>query len=355
MSNETNLYGLDRKGLGAWFERYDVPDYHANQVYRWLYQRDTWCASDWTDLPLELRKRLLEETTTDPGTLGTRTGSDDETIKYRMELAGGGTVETVFMRQSNRVTLCLSSQVGCALDCDFCLTGKMGFTRHLTPGEIVGQVGLIRKDQGLQGSFNIVFMGMGEPLHNYAATIAAVRLLCDPEAFGLSRRRITVSTSGLAPEIEKLADEPVRPRLAVSLNATTDAVRAKLMPITKKYGIKRLLAACAHFGERTGEPFTLEYVLLAGVNDSDDDIVRLSRIGQRMRAKINLIPFNTVPGWLAYQPPSRERIETVRNRLLEAGARASIRWSRGAQARAACGQLALLPDKPGDEKKRASR
>jgi 23S rRNA (adenine2503-C2)-methyltransferase len=293
-----------------------------------------------------LRRRLQEETRTDPGKLGTRTGADDETVKYRTELAGGGTVEAVFMRQSDRVTLCLSSQVGCALMCDFCLTGKMGFTRHLTPGEIVGQVALIRKDQNLQGSFNIVFMGMGEPLHNYDATVAAVRLLCDPDAFGFSRRRITVSTSGLAPAIEKLAEEPVRPRLAVSLNATTDEVRVKLMPVTKKYGIERLLAACAHFRERTGESFTLEYVLLAGVNDSDGDIRRLREIGRRMRAKINLVPFNPVPGWLAYQPPSRERVEIVRDRLLDAGARVSIRWSRGAQARAACGQLALLPDKP---------
>jgi 23S rRNA (adenine2503-C2)-methyltransferase len=156
-----------------------------------------------------------------------------------------------------------------------------------------------------------------------------------------------VSTVGLAPAIEKLAEEPVRPRLAVSLNATTDDVRAKIMPITKKYGIERLLAACAYFRERTGEPFTLEYVLLAGINDTDDDVRRLREIARRTRAKINLIPFNPVPGWLPYQPPSRQRIETVRDRLLDAGARVSIRWSRGAQARAACGQLALLPDKPG--------
>ena len=348
----TNLYGLDRDGLAAQLARYDVPSFHAHQVYRWLYQRDAWSPSEWTDLPQSLRTRLLEDTRTDPGKLGARTDAADETVKYRTELAGGGTVETVFMRQADRVTLCLSSQVGCALDCDFCLTGKMGFKRHLSAGEIVGQVALIRKDQALEGSFNIVFMGMGEPLHNYDATVAAVRLLCDPEGFGLSRRRVTVSTVGIAPAIEKLAEEPVRPRLAVSLNATTDDVRAKIMPITKKYGIERLLAACAHFRERTGEPFTLEYVLLAGINDTDQDVTRLREIAHRMRAKVNLIPFNPVPGWLPYQPPSRHRIETVRDRLLDAGVRVSIRWSRGAQARAACGQLALLPDKPGERKTR---
>ena len=351
----TNLYGLDREGLAERLARYAVPGFHAGQVYRWLYQRDAWSPEEWTDLPQSLRARLLEDTRTDPGKLGARTGADDETVKYRTELAGGGTVETVFMRQSGRVTLCLSSQVGCALDCDFCLTGKMGFKRHLKAGEIVGQVALIRKDQGLDGSFNIVFMGMGEPLHNYDATIGAVRLLCDPEGFGLSRRRVTVSTVGLAPAIEKLAEEPLRPRLAVSLNATTDEVRAKIMPITKKYGIERLLAACTHFGERTGEAFTLEYVLLSGINDSEDDARRLRGIARRMRAKINLIPFNPVPGWLAYRPPSRQRIEAIRDGLLDSGARVSIRWSRGAQARAACGQLALLPDSPDQASTEAPR
>ncbi len=341
-----NLYGLDREGLAEWLSRYDVPRFHAGQVYRWLYQRHVWSAQDWTDLPQSLRRRLTEDSCTDPGRLGARTGAQDCTIKYRTELAGGGSVETVFMRQSGRTTLCISSQVGCALDCDFCLTGKMGFTRHLTPGEIVGQVALIRRDQALDGSFNIVFMGMGEPLHNYDGTLGAVRLLCDPEGFGLSRRRVTVSTAGLAPAIERLADETLRPRLAVSLNATTDEVRSRLMPITRKYPIERLLTACERFAERTGEPFTLEYVLLAGVNDLDEDIGRLSRIARRVRAKVNLIPFNPVPGWLEYSPPSKERIGLFRDRLLDAGTRVSIRWSRGAEARAACGQLALLPDRP---------
>ena len=341
-----NLYGLDREGLADWLSRYDAPRFHARQVYRWLYQRQVWSPQDWTDLPQSLRRRLTEDSCTDPGRLGARTGAQDRTIKYRTELAGGGSVETVFMRQSGRTTLCISSQVGCALDCDFCLTGKMGFTRHLTPGEIVGQVALIRRDQALDGSFNIVFMGMGEPLHNYDGTLGAVRLLCDPEGFGLSRRRVTVSTAGLAPAIERLADETLRPRLAVSLNATTDEVRSRLMPITRKYPIERLLTACERFAERTGEPFTLEYVLLAGVNDLDEDVGRLSGIARRVRAKVNLIPFNPVPGWLEYSPPSKQRIGSFRDRLLDAGTRVSIRWSRGAEARAACGQLALLPDRP---------
>ena len=160
----------------------------------------------------------------------------------------------------------------------------------------------------------------------------------------MSRKRITVSTSGMAPAIEKLADEPIRPRLAVSLNATTDAVRERIMPITKKYPIARLLDACRQFREKSGDSFTLEYVLLAGVNDTDADVRRLQRFGRELQAKINLIPFNAVPGWLAYQPPSDQRVEAIRDALLRAGARVSIRWSRGRDARAACGQLALLPD-----------
>ncbi|NIM02139.1 MAG: 23S rRNA (adenine(2503)-C(2))-methyltransferase RlmN [Acidobacteria bacterium] len=343
-----NLYGLDRESLAIFLSRYDVPEFHAGQVYRWMYQRDVLSPQRWTDLPRTLRARLIEDVTVDAGTLGRRTGAEDETIKYRTGLAGGGEVETVYMRQSDRVTLCVSSQIGCALDCDFCLTGKMGFKRHLTPGEIVGQVALIRRDRALDGPFNIVFMGMGEPLHNYDSTIAAVRLLCDPEGFGLSRRRVTVSTVGMAPAIEKLAEEPIRPRLAISLNATTDEVRSKLMPITGKYGIERVLEAAVRFRERTKDAFTLEYVLLSGINDTDSDAARLADIARRARAKVNLIPFNPVPGWLTYRPPSRARTEAIRDRLSDRGTRVSIRWSRGAQARAACGQLALLPDTPGE-------
>ncbi len=310
-----------------------------------MYHRDVLAPGRWTDLPLALRARLEEDATVDAGTLGRRTGAEDETIKYRTGLAAGGEVESVYMRQSDRVTLCVSSQVGCALDCDFCLTGKMGFTRHLTPGEIVGQVALIRRDRALDGPFNIVFMGMGEPLHNYDAVQAALRLLVDPEGFGMSRKRITVSTSGMAPAIERLADEPVRPRLAVSLNATTDEVRNRLMPINRKYPIARLVEACRRFQEKGRDRFTFEYVLLGGVNDTDDDVRRLGQIVTSVPSKLNLIPFNPVPGWLSYQPPPRHRVLEIRDALLRAGVPASIRWSRGGQARAACGQLALLPDR----------
>jgi len=348
-----NLYGLDRTALSAFLARYDAASFHARQIYRWLYARRRYDPLAWTDLSKELRARIAAETTVDPGCLSDRIAAADGTVKHRVALAGGGAVEAVFMIQSGRRTLCISSQVGCAMDCDFCLTGKMGFQRQLSAGEIVGQVALMQ-DAGLLGDepFTIVFMGMGEPLHNYEAVLAAFRLLVDPEGFGLSRQRITVSTVGLVPAIERLAAEPLRPRLAVSLNATTDDVRERLMPVNRKYPIPRLVEACRAFARATGDRFTFEYVLLAGVNDTDDDVRRLARLAARGGAKVNLIPFNPVPGRLQYRPPDRRRVEAIRDRLLELGTAVSIRWSRGAEARAACGQLALLP--PGEARAESS-
>ena len=342
-----NLYGLSRQDLASLLTSFGAPAYHGDQVVRWLYGRRSYDPRLWTDLPKTLRERIATETRVAPPRVASRVTAADGTVKYAASLPGGGSVESVFMVQRERVTLCVSSQVGCALDCDFCLTGKMGFTRHLTPGEIVGQVAMIQEDRGLSGApFNIVFMGMGEPLHNYDGVMAAFRILTDPAGFGLSRRRITISTSGLAPAIERLAREPAPPRLAVSLNATTDAIRDRIMPINRKYPIARLLEACRRFASATGERITFEYVLLEGVNDSDADVTRLKALLRRHAAKLNLIPFNAVPGWLAYRPPPRARIVAIRDRLLSDGLPVSIRWSRGADARAACGQLALLPDAP---------
>ncbi|HKQ62560.1 MAG TPA: 23S rRNA (adenine(2503)-C(2))-methyltransferase RlmN [Candidatus Polarisedimenticolaceae bacterium] len=339
----TNLYGLELPQLALALAGLELRGYQPRQIYHWIYARRAFDPLDWTDQPRALRARLAREFTVEPGRIADRLPAADGTVKYRIALAGGDEVESVEMQQSGRATLCVSSQVGCALGCDFCLTGKMGLRRHLTPGEIVGQVARIQEDRALAaGSFNVVFMGMGEPLHNYDAVLAALRLLADPAGCGLSLRRITVSTAGLAPAIERLAAEPRRPRLAVSLNATSDAVRDRIMPINRRYPLARLRQACELWAARTGEPFTFEYVLLAGVNDSDAELGRLPQLIRGLPAKVNLIPFNAVPQWLAYQPPDRARVLAVRDRLLGRGVRTSIRWSRGAQARAACGQLALL-------------
>jgi len=342
-SDRINLFGLDREQIGASLARFDAPGFHAGQVYRWIYGKGCFDVDGWTDLPADLRSALARVVRVDPGQFAGRAVASDGTIKYRARLTGGGEVECVYLVQSERVTLCVSSQVGCALGCDFCLTARMGLVRQMDAGEIAGQVALIRRDRDLTRTpINLVFMGMGEPLHNYDAVLGAIRLLTDVEGFAIPARRITVSTSGLVPAIERLAGEATRPRLAVSLNATTDEVRDRLMPINRRYPIDRLLEACRRFHEITEERFTFEYVLLAGVNDGDDDIARLARIGRRCGAKLNLIPFNAVPEWLDYRPPDRSRVIEIRDRLLREGARASIRWSRGADAQAACGQLALL-------------
>jgi len=347
-AEKPNLFGLNRRQLADLLhERYGIPAFHGGQVYRWLYARRNFDPSGWTDLSKELRGLLTEETRVDPGRFTARATAGDGTVKYRTALPGGDSVESVYMEHAGRVTLCISSQVGCALDCDFCLTGKMGLKRQLSTGEIVGQVALIRQDHEWDAQpFNVVFMGMGEPLHNYEAVMATVRILTDPEGFGLSRRRITISTSGLVPAIKRLAGEPVLPRLAVSLNATTDKTRDRIMPINRKYPLAHLIDACGSFARSTGERFSFEYVLLQGINDSDADIQRLAKIVRRVPAKVNLIPFNPVPGWLEYRPPSTRRVEEFRERLTALGVHATIRWSRGAEARAACGQLALLPEAP---------
>jgi 23S rRNA (adenine2503-C2)-methyltransferase len=333
---------MERPELSRFIEQYGVPAFHGRQLYRWLYSRGELDPAMWTDLSKKLRARIAADAVVDPGRIAERTRADDGTVKYLVELAGGGSVEAVLMEQAGRQTLCLSSQCGCALDCDFCLTGKMGFRRNLSAGEIAGQAALVRGEGALSAaSCNIVFMGMGEPLHNYDAALSAFRLLVDPEGFSLSRRRITISTAGLAPAIERLAEEPVRPRLAVSLNATTDELRDRIMPINRKYPIGRLLEACGSFARKSGEEFTFEYVLLAGINDSDEDIGRLERLVRRQPAKLNLIPFNAVAERLRYRSPAKYRIISIRDRLLRAGVRVSIRWSRGADALAACGQLAV--------------
>ena len=340
-----NLFGMSRVELGDHLTSRGAPRYHADQVFRWLYARRRLDPSAWTDLSARLRDELARTTRVEAPSIGRSASAADGTIKHEMRLPDGGAVESVFMIQRDRVTLCLSSQVGCALDCRFCLTARMGLVRHLAPGEIVGQVAAIQETGAIgDRPFNVVFMGMGEPLHNYDGTLAAFRILVDLEGFGLSRRRVTISTSGLAPAIERLAAEPVRPRLAVSLNATTDEVRERLMPINRKYPLARLLEACRAFARTTGERHTFEYVLLEGVNDTDGDVVRLTKLLRAHPAKLNLIPFNEVPGLLPYRAPARERILAIRDRLLEDGLPVSIRWSRGAEARAACGQLALLEE-----------
>ena len=280
--------------------------------------------------------------------------SADGTVRYVLALgpAEGGdhnhgaarpaTIETVFMPEESRQTICISTQAGCAVDCHFCLTATLGLIRNLTAGEIVGQVlvALEENRDALKPQTNVVLMGQGEPLLNYEAVMAALRILLDPNAMAITPKHTTLSTSGIIPGIERLAQEKVRPKLAISLNASSNAQRDEIMPINRKYPIEKLLEACERYPLRPWEHLTFEYVLLGGFNDSAEDARRVARLLGNLRAKVNLIPWN--PGELPYEKPDPARTEEFRRILTDKGVRAFVRFSRGQDVMAACGQLALL-------------
>ncbi len=251
-------------------------------------------------------------------------------------------VEAVFMPSAGRQTICISTQAGCAVDCHFCLTARLGLIRNLTAGEMAGQVLALLEDhrESLAPRTNVVLMGQGEPLLNFDAVMAAVRLMLDPNGMGLAARHVTLSTSGIVPGIARLGREKVRPRLAVSLNASHDEQRDAIMPINRKYPLRDLLAACREYPLRPWERLTFEYVLLGGYNDAPEDARRVARLIDGLRAKVNLIPWN--PGALPYRAPEAARVEQFRNVLADKGVPAFIRYSRGGDISAACGQLALL-------------
>ena len=266
--------------------------------------------------------------------------SADGTRRYLLRLEDGRTVETVLMPEDGRDTVCISSQVGCPVDCKFCMTALMGLERNLSAGEIVGQVLLAARDNGLLADgtrLNIVMMGQGEPLLNLANVVKATRLLTDTEGVGIPQRRITVSTAGITPKIEELGREPVRPRLSVSLNASTEEMRQELMPITRKYHLKELLAACQAYPLRPWEKLTFEYVLLKGVNDSDADARRVVRLLANMNAKVNLIALNPGPG-IPFETPDPERVASFQS-IVRRSMGCFIRKPRGLDIFAACGQL----------------
>ncbi len=341
------LLGKDRKGLEALLARWGEPSYRATQLYTALYRQRLQDPARITTLSRPLRRRLLEQARISWPLIAKEFRSTDGTVRYLLRLRDGETIETVLMPEPSRDTICLSTQAGCPVNCKFCLTAVLGLIRNLSAGEIVGQLLLVGDRNGLElgeaprRPINLVFMGMGEPLLNYDAVMAAVRLLADPQGVGIPTRRMTVSTAGIVPRIADLGREPVRPRLAVSLNATTDAVRTRLMPLNKKWPIATLLETCRSFPLRGGERLTFEYVLLDGVNDTPADARRLIRHVRRVgsgRAKVNLIGLN--PGAeLPFHTPSDERVRAFQAILAEAGLRAFVRKPRGRDIFAACGQL----------------
>ena len=270
--------------------------------------------------------------------------SSDGTRRYLIGLDDGRTVEAVLIPDERRDAICISSQVGCAVECRFCLTAQMGLERNLTAGEIAGQVLAIANDVGLETNkrrLNIVMMGMGEPLLNLPNVLEATRILCEPRGMNLAPRRITVSTSGITPKLAELAQARLRPRLAVSLNASSEEQRRELMPITRKYGLAGLLAACKEYSQATGDEIFFEYVLLAGVNDSDDDARRVVELLKPLPAKLNLIPLNPAPG-IPFQAPEPERVLAF-HAIVEASLPCYTRKARGRDVYAACGQLKRMP------------
>jgi 23S rRNA (adenine2503-C2)-methyltransferase len=336
----TNLLEMTPDEIVALVEGLGEPAYRGRQLATWVYVKGVADFAAMTDLPRDLRERLAAVAVVAPPETVARHVSRDGSVKLELGLADGRRVQSVVMPDGDRLTLCVSTQVGCGFGCAFCLTGTMGLQRNLTAGEIIGQAWAARASLAAGARLtHVVFMGMGEPLANYAATIKALRVLVAPLGFGFSPRRITVSTVGLVKGLERLARENLRVNLAVSLHAPTDETRSRLMPVNRGWGLDDLLAACRRFPLPVRQRMTFEYTLLDGVNDSAEDARRLARRLEGLRAKVNLIPFNEWPG-SAFRRPPPERILGFQRVLLDAGLTATIRWSKGDDVGAACGQLA---------------
>ena len=317
-----------------------LPSYRARQLYRALYHDRRPDLGEVTTLPADLRRELAQSHAVGWPVLERRFESVDGTRRYLLGLEDAKTVEAVFMPETGRGTICISTQAGCAVGCQFCLTALLGLERNLTAGEIVGQVLVVARDNGLalEGErLNIVMMGQGEPLLNLATVVKATRILVDPEGAGLSPRRITLSTAGIIPKIEELGREPIRPKLAVSLNASTEEARRELMPITSKYHLRDLMAACRAYPLRPWERLTFEYVLLAGVNDSDADARRVVRLLANLKCKVNSIALNPGPG-IPFATPAPERVLAFQA-ILKRAMPCFVRKPRGLDIYAACGQL----------------
>jgi 23S rRNA (adenine2503-C2)-methyltransferase len=359
------LLGKSVTELRAYCQAIGQPAYRGGQIYHALYAERKLDVTEMTNLPAPLRATLKQRASLTVPTIRQRYRSADGSVRYLFGLPApqdqtrikAAAVEAVFMPSEGRQTICISTQAGCAVDCQFCLTAQLGLIRNLTPGEIVAQVllpliernregarattDMVRTDAGrLAARSNVVLMGQGEPLLNFENVFAALRILLDKEGVGLSPKHVTLSTSGIVPGIERMAKEEVRPKLAISLNASNDEQRGALMPINRKYPLKDLIAACRNYPLRNWEHLTFEYVMLGGVNDAPDDARRVVRLlAPIKRAKVNLIPWN--PGELPYKESSEQRLDDFRRILTERGVPAFVRYSRGRDVMAACGQLAL--------------
>jgi 23S rRNA (adenine2503-C2)-methyltransferase len=339
-----NLLGLDAEQLAGFVASLGEKPFRARQLKRWVHRLGESDFARMSDLARSLREKLAETAHIAPPRIVGDTLADDGTRKWLLDVGNGSAIETVFIPESHRGTLCISTQAGCTLACEFCSTGRQGFNRNLSVADIVGQLWLANRElgaapRGERVISNVVLMGMGEPLLNFDNTVAALKLMLDDDAYGLSRRRVTLSTAGIVPMIDRLGDEcPVA--LAVSLHAPTDALRDQLMPINRKYPLAEVIAACLRYLKRAPRDFvTFEYVMLKGVNDGEEHARQLIRLASQVECKINLIPFNPFPGSGFVRSP-QEVIQKFNGILNTAGIVTTTRRTRGDDIDAACGQLA---------------
>lgn len=347
MDKKPSVFNLTLSGLEAWAATRGEPSYRAEQVFQWLYKKRISRFHEMSDLSARLRAELDSAFLLEPLDCARKTGSRDTTQKFLFALRDNSFIESVLIpanpalygSASDRKTLCVSTQVGCAYGCKFCASGLEGWTRNLDPGEMVEQVLRVEALSGEKIN-NIVFMGMGEPLANYQNLLQAIEIIRAPWGIGIGARHITVSTSGLAPRIRELADQPLQIRLAVSLHGATDDVRQNIMPINRKFNLAALTEACSYYCEKKHQRITFEYILIESVNDGLDQAAELARLARRLEAKVNLIPYNTVKG-LSWKRPSQTRQNNFYRVVRKAGVDATIRREKGHDIDAACGQLRL--------------
>jgi 23S rRNA (adenine2503-C2)-methyltransferase len=341
MKNRVNLYNLSFDEMVQLVTDRRQPQFRARQIWEWLYKKYTSRIADMTNLPQRLREELEEVVFLDtPSIVTTQYSSDGLTKKILSQLGDGRLIETVLMRYEKRRTLCISTQAGCAMGCVFCATGQMGFFRNLTPGEIILPVLHFARELAAKGEkiSNIVMMGMGEPLHNYDNTLAALDRLTDAGGFNLGARKITISTVGLVPAIRRYAEERRQTPLAVSLHAATDEERDKLIPVNKRWPIAQLMEACRYYVAETGRRITFEWALIQGQNDTIAQARELGQLIRGMLCHVNLIPLNPTKGYSG-GPSSRERVTAFREVLTRYGISSTVRVRRGIDIQAGCGQL----------------
>ena len=342
MGKKIILKGMNESDLQQYCVDLNQPKFHGSQLYRWMYKNNCADIDSMNNIPKILKKEIKENAVLNLLSIKTQSKSEiDNTTKFLLETHDLKYIETVSMIDNDRHTICLSSQIGCSVDCDFCATGKMGITRNLSTGEIIDQL-IIIKEKINKPITNIVFMGMGEPFLNYNNLIRSCEILTNHNAFNLSSKRITISTSGILPKIDLYIKENHTYKLAISLNASNNDFRDKIMPINKKWNIEKIITSVKKYKFFDSRPIMFEYVLLKGLNDSKEDAIRLANILKGIKCKVNLIPFNEIKGY--YKRPNKEQINYFSQTLNDSNPhlRVLIRWSKGEDINAACGQLATI-------------